>query len=412
MESQTIGTQSAVAVDDNKQEHALKLLDLLLIFARRKRLIAGVTVGAAIAAAAVSLLLPNWYTATTTILPPQQNVSLTASLVGQLGGLSPLTSAGTAAQSLGLKNPNEIYVSMLRSRTVADAMIQRFDLMKVYRARTMPDARKELQKASGMDLSSRDSTITIAVEDRDRKRAAEMANAYVEELRAVTQIHAVSEAAQRRMFFERQMAQAKNNLASAEQALKETQQKTGLIQLNDQSRAIIESVVKLRAEIAAKEVQVQVLRSGATERNPDLIRLEQELAGMRTQLASVERQSGGGGGDIQVATGKVPEAGLEYARRVRDVKYYETVFELLAKQYEAAQLDESRTSAVIEVLDPATSPDKKSSPKRAVIVLVSAFMALFACCAYVLFEDAVRCAQQDPERTAQIKFLRTSISRW
>jgi tyrosine-protein kinase Etk/Wzc len=387
----------------------IDLLDLLIVLAKRKRLILGVTLVSAILTAIVSLLLPNRYTATTKILPPQQSQSATAMLVSQLagGGMGPL--AAMAGSSLGLKNPSDIYIGILKSRTIEDALIQQFDLMRVYRDKRLSDTRKDLSGYSDI-IAEKEGLISISVEDKDPKRAAAMANAYVNELRNVTQHLAISEASQRRLFFEQQVQQAKDDLGNAEVALKETEQKTGMIQLDSQAKAVIEAIGNLCAQVAAKEVQLQAMRSFATEQNPQRILVQEQVAGLREQLRKLQGQEGGDGDPI-VGTGRIPGAGLEYVRKLRDVKYYETIFDLLAKQYEAAKIDESREAAVIQVLDHATEPDRKSSPMRLVIVLLSAAAAFFVMALFVFVGQAVRWAQQQPIHSNRIAVLRRSLLR-
>jgi uncharacterized protein involved in exopolysaccharide biosynthesis len=250
--------------------------------------------------------------------------------------------------------------------------------------------------------------VSIAVEDKDRSRAPQMANAYVEELRKLTQDLAVTEAGQRRLFFERELEGAKNNLADAEQALKATEQKTGLIQLDGQAKAIIESVVRLRALMAAKEVELHAMRLFSTEQNPDVVLGEQQLSGLREQLLLMEKQNSGPG-DVQVPVGNVPEAGLQYLRKLRDVKYAETIFELLLKQYDAARLDESRTAAVIQVVDPAVEPDHKSSPQRTLIVAIGTLLGFVGSAAYVLLAEALRRMRLNPDANGRLTMLQTSV---
>jgi uncharacterized protein involved in exopolysaccharide biosynthesis len=272
----------------------------------------------------------------------------------------------------------------------------------------MSDARKHLENASSIAVG-KDGFIRISVEDKDRRRAPQLANAYVDELRRLTQDLAVTEAGQRRLFFERQLELAKNHLADAEQALKQTEQTTGLIQLDGQAKAIIESVVKLRAAIAAQEVELHAMRLFSTEQNPDVRLGEQQLSGLRAQLVLLEKQSGGG--DVQLPVGNVPEAGLQYVRKLRDVKYAETIFELLAKQYEAARLDEAKTAAIIQVVDPALEPDRKSSPWRSLIVGLAALLGFFGSCLYGLIADALHRMRLEPESNAHLVALRTAISK-
>ena len=380
------------------------VLDLLIILSRRKRIILRTTLATAVLAAIVSWWLPNRYTATANILPPQQSPSLAASMIGQLGALGPM--AAMAQKDLGLKNPNDLYVGMLRSRTVENALIRSFDLLRVYRDKRMSDGRRDLENATSIVLG-KEGFVTISVEDKDRRRAPQVANAYVEQLRKLTQDLAVTEAGQRRLFFERQLELAKNNLADAEQALKETEQKTGLIQLDGQSKAIIEAVVKLRALMAAKEVELHAMRLFSTEQNPDVMLGEQELSGLRAQLALLEKQSGDPG-NVQVPVGNVPEAGLQYVRKLREVKYAETIFEILAKQYEAAKLDEAKTAAIIQVLDPAIEPDRKSSPPRILIVVIVTLLGFFGSAGYILLAEALYRLRLNPQVSARLATLKTT----
>jgi uncharacterized protein involved in exopolysaccharide biosynthesis len=233
----------------------------------------------------------------------------------------------------------------------------------------MVDTRKEFSDNSTIK-TGKDGLITIEFDDEDPVRAAAIANAYVDELDKLTQTLAVTEAAQRRLFFERQLQQVKNDLSEAELALKKTQETTGLIKLDDQGRAIIEAVATIRAQISAKEVELRAMRTYTTEQNPDYVRTQQQLAGLRNELLKLERSSVSGQGDIMLPTGKVPEAGLEYLRRYREIKYQEAIFELLARQFEAAKIDEAKEAAIVQVVDRAIQPDKKSKPRRALIVMV------------------------------------------
>jgi uncharacterized protein involved in exopolysaccharide biosynthesis len=321
-------------------------------------------------------------------------------MLAQLGGL-----AGAAGGALGIKNPNDLYVGMLKSRTLADSLIQRFELQKVYDAKTMFDTRKELDTNTKI-TSGKDGIITIDFDDKDPRRAATVANAYVEELYKLTQTLAVTEASQRRLFFEKQLALAKDHLASAEVALRQTQERTGLIKLDEQGRAIIESVARLRAEIAAKEVQLGAMRTFATENNPDYVMVGRQLGGLRAQLAKLEKTNTAGEGDIFVPTGKVPEVGLEYVRKVRDVKYHEVLFELLAKQYEIARVDEARDTSIIQVLDKAIEPEKKSKPKRLLIVILTALVVGFLAVIWAFVREAGERARQNPQQAERLNLLR------
>jgi uncharacterized protein involved in exopolysaccharide biosynthesis len=294
---------------------------------------------------------------------------------------------------------------MLKSRTIADKLIERFDLKRLYQKETLVETRKELSARTEIS-AGRDGIISVEVDDRNPQRAADLANAYIQELDKLSENLAVTEASQRRLFFEKQLKLAKEALADAEVALKRTQESTGLIQLDMQGRAMIESISRVRAEIAAKEVQLGALGTFATPDNPDYQRLREQLAGLKTQLRRLERPSAGSDGQVFVPTARLPQSGMEYVRRFRDVKYQEVVFELMAKQFEIAKIDEARDTWVVQVLDQAVPPDRKSKPKRALIVIVATFAAVIVCLALAaVFEGAER-ARTHPEKAARLAELK------
>jgi uncharacterized protein involved in exopolysaccharide biosynthesis len=381
-------------------------LELATALARRKWFLLKIMLGAAGIGLIVALLLPNWYTAETRILPPQQQAQSSATaLLSSLAG-SGLGSLASAA-GMNIKNPNDLYVGMLKTRPIADALIRRFDLQKVYRARDMTAARKKLAEETSI-VSERDGMISVSVEDKDKKQAAAMANAYVEELRNLTKGLAITEASQRRLFYEEQLKQAKDDLAGAEVALKQAQQKSGMIQLDAQAKSIIETIGNLRARIAAKKVDIQALRSFATEQNAQVGVAESELAGMETELSRMEKRSGGAD-SFDLSLKNVPEAGLQYIRAARELKYRETLFDILARQYEVARLDEARDAALIQVVEPAVEPERKSFPPRALIIILCAFSGLLLGSLVVIAGQWKAQAQADPARAGKVRALRDAI---
>jgi tyrosine-protein kinase Etk/Wzc len=397
-QSNTMPPQSGAADE-------VSLLDLLIVLAQRKRFILITTAVFVAVSVIISLLLPFRFTATTVILPPQ-NQSAGSALMSQLSG--PIASLA-AGSGLGIKSTNDMYVAMLKSRTVEDAMVQRFDLMTEYHAKRRSDARKAFEGQSDIENNPKDGLIRISVTDRDPKRAAEMTNAYVEEYRKLSGTLAITEASQRRLFFEEQLAQAKDNLANAEEALKKTEQTTGMIQMDSQARALIESATSLRAQIAAKEVEIHAMRSFASDGNPDLKMAEQQLAGWQAQLSHLTGNRSGTEDDLILSRGQVPGAGLEYVRKLRDVRYYDTIFELLAKQFEMAKLDEARQGALIQVIDTAIPPDRRSSPKRIFIVLVATMAGFIIATFWVLITAAFASVQKNPENSERLERLRLTL---
>lgn len=391
--------------DPARAGNEILLLDLLIALAERKHLILWVTAGFTIVAVAVSLLLPGRYTATVTLLPPQQNSSISSQLAAQLGSL------GGIAQMAGgglLKNPNDMYVAMLKSRTVEDAMVTRFGLMQEYHKKYLSDARKKFESRASIDGSGKDGLIHISVEDHDPKRAADLANGYVDQFRELSRNLAFTEAQQRRLFFEDQWKQANKNLADAEEALKETEQKTGVIQLDSQTRALIESAAALRAQIVTKEVQIQGMQSYAAGQNAQLVEAEQELAGLRAQLAKLGGSSDNPDGII-VPKGQMTAVGTEYVRRLRDVKYYEAIFEILARQFELAKLDEAKEGAIIQVVDPAIVPDKQSFPRRGLIVIVSTIIGFLTGVIMALLFAGFQNMMHDPSFRKKLDLLRHKL---
>jgi uncharacterized protein involved in exopolysaccharide biosynthesis len=355
---------------ENKDDIEINIFELLAKLVRHKKIIGGITAGAAVVSLLISLLMTPIFRAETKILPPQQgSSSIAAQLLNQMGGFANLASGAT-----GIKSPNEMYIGFLRSRTVYDKIIDRFGLMKLYDAKYREDARKDLAEALAA-RSGKDGMIVVSVEDRDPRRAADMANAFVEEMIGVSRGLALTEAAQRRLFFEEQLKDVKLALASAEEGIKGFQEKTGALKIDDQARTVIQGIGNLRAQIAAREVQYKVAQTFATPQNPDLQRIEEELRGLKAELNKLE-QRGGNNPDPLMPTGRMPSVGMEYLRKLRDVKYNETLYELLAKQYEMAKLDEARDAVVIQVIDKAVPPERKVKPKRTMIVAFSTFTAL------------------------------------
>jgi uncharacterized protein involved in exopolysaccharide biosynthesis len=387
-------------------EDEISLLDLLIVLVKHKRIVLGVPAIAAAAAGVISFLLPNIYTGTTRILPPQQSSSSAAALLSQLGGaLGGL--AGLAGGAGGIRNPNDLYVGMLKSRTVADNVISRFDLGKVYDEDRLSDARKRLEKETTI-TAGRDGIITIEVEDRDPKRAAGLANTYVEELMKLTKVLAVTEASQRRLFFEQQLVQAKDNLTAAEIAARQGLQKGGLAQVDAQGRSMIEVTARLRAQISVKEVQLGAMRTFAAEGNPELQRVQEEIQALRRELSRIEGSSPAaalGSGDVSA------KIGLGNLGRLRDVKYYEFLYEFLAKQYELAKIDEAKDATVVQVMDKAIEPDRRSKPKRGLIALLSVVAGFFVAISAVFLREALQKAHRNPGDEARLNMLKSHFLR-
>jgi uncharacterized protein involved in exopolysaccharide biosynthesis len=399
LQTEPILDDSSIAPPLPKTE--VSVLDIVALLAGHRRFIGRFVLAALVLAIIVSFLLPVRYEAQVVLLPPQQNSSMSSMLMSQLGGLSSL--ASLAGGGLNLKNPVDMYVSLLTSRTVEDAMIQRFGLMAEYREKRLSDARKEFESRTSAVAGTKDGMIRITVEDRDPKRAAELANGYVDEFRKLSASLAITEAARRRLFFESQLQQAKNDLADAEEAMKKMEQTTGVLQIDSQARSLIESAAILRGQVVAKEVQIQGMRSFAAEDNPQLILAKQELASLQSQLQQLAGSHNDADSDIILSRGKVTASGLDYIRRLREVKYRETIFELLAKEFEMAKLDEAREGSIIQVVDSGVVPDKRSSPHRLLIIAGSTILAFLVAIFWVMLREGWTRAPENRMRLAMIR---------
>jgi uncharacterized protein involved in exopolysaccharide biosynthesis len=393
--------EAQIAAHGSASEHVddgVSVIDVLIALARHKKLIIGLPLVVGLVAAAVSFALPNIYKANTKLLPPQQSQPTATALLSQLGGV-----AGLAAGAAGLKSPADLYVGMLKSRTVADRLIAEFQLKKVYDVDLQEKARKELEARTTIN-SGKDGLITIEVEDEGQERVAKLANAYVAELGSLTKVLAVTEAAQRRLFFERQLELSKNNLAKAEIALKGALDNSGVISVDSESRAVVETIARVNAQISAKEIKLGSMRAFVTSNHPEYRATAEELNSLRAELSKLENGRVAGGERGRAAD--TPTRGFENIQLLRDVKYYQMLYELLAKQYEAARLDEAKDPSIIQVLDPAVAPERKFRPKRAIIVIGSTVGALFFAMFYALLLESKRRALLAPAtagRWAELK---------
>jgi uncharacterized protein involved in exopolysaccharide biosynthesis len=260
-------------------------------------------------------------------------------------------------------------------------------------------------------VAGKNTLVTISVKDHDPKRAAELANGYLDALREQNGRLALTEAAQRRLFFEQQLEREKNALADAEVEMKKTQEQTGLIAPNGQAQMQIEATAQLRAQITNRQVELAAIRQGATDQNPQVVRLQTQIAGLQHQLQLLENDpSKLQPGDIQLPTAKVPALGLEYIRKQREVKYHEVLFDLIAKQYESARLDESRDAPVLQVIDRAVVPDKKSWPPRLLLMLSSCVLGGFVGVTWVIFRHFVVTLTLDPVKASKLDTLRQAAS--
>ncbi|WP_394673371.1 GumC family protein [Limnobacter sp.] len=378
----------------------ISLVELATTLGEEKKLIFGLPFVVGIVAIVVSLFLTPIFTAKTTLLPPQNSggggAAAALASLGGLAGLAGISTGGTTADTV---------IAMLQSRSAKDQIIDQFNLVEYYEAELRTDVYGTLNEVVRVSSDKKSNLITIEVDDKDPDLAAKMANAYYGVLKDLMTRVAVTEAQQRRQFFEDQFAKSKEELSAAEVKLKETQERTGLVELKSQAEATIEAVARLRAEIAQREVQLSAMRTFATPENSDYRRVVAELNGLRVELKKLDK--GGTGGELGlVSAGNLPEQGLEYVRALREVKYQEAVFEIMAKQFELAKVDEAKDGGNVQQLDMAAVPERKSKPKRALIVVLSVLAAGFLAVLIALLKGAMRKAGSDEESATRLQALK------
>ena len=391
------------------EEDAISLVDLLLVFARHKKKIIIVPFLVGCITAGYSLIVPEIYTASTTLIPSDRKQSSAMSMLSQLGPL-----AGMAGAGLGGGSDTEVLMTMLKSRRVKDEIIAKHQLRKGKdRDLSMEQARERLTVATETSLGIKDGVITISVEAEIPEKAAKMANDYVTELERLSRELALTEASQRRAFLEKQLVEASTKLQVAEEAMKRSQETTGLIRLEEQAGAAIDAIATLQAQIVAKEVELGAMKLSATDDNPEVKRVVTILAQMRTQLANLERNNSESkqSSSSIITTSQVPKAGLEYARRLRDLKYAETINQLLKQQYEMAKVEEAQNAPILQILDVAIPPEQRSSPKRKQMVLVAIVASGFGMCLLAFVLEAKRQSETDPEQAGKIADLKQTFWR-
>lgn len=368
----------------------ISLLDLLLTIADNLRLLVLGPLTVGLIALGYSFSIPPTYTAKTQFLPPQQQQSASASLLASLGSLG-----GLAGAVGGIKNPADQYLAYMNSVTFQDALIERFNLLERYEAKSKTDARLALT-GSVRAVFGKDSLISVEVDDKDPNFAADLANAYVEELGKLLGKLATTEAQQRRLFFEKQLTLAKDKLIQSEIALKSTGVSSSVLKSNPSSA--VAAVAGLQAAVTAQEVKLGAMRGYLAESAPDFKQAVSELANLRAQLGKQEK-------DSPSTSGKATTEG-DYITKYREFKYHETLFELFTKQFELAKVDESKEGAVIQVLDSAQVPERKAKPKKAMFAIIATLASGVTLLVFVFLRQALAKAGQSPDfaqKKAQLK---------
>ncbi len=373
--------------DATEQGDEIHLLDLLQVVVENLRLLVLGPLAVGVAALGISFVVPPTYTAKVQFIPPKQQQSSAAAALSDLGILG-----GAAGAIAGVKNPADQYAALLKSTSVADALTLQFKLAERYDQNFKDKIRKELAANTRVAVGAKDGLISVEVDDHDAQTAADMANAYVSELRKLLNRVALTEAQQRRVFFERMVGESKLQMVRAEQALK-TSGVDGAA-LNLSATSALEGVARLKAQINVQEVKLAAMRGYLADTAPEFKLAVNELAALRHQLERADQGS----------TGTANQS--DYVARLREFKYQEALYTLYLKQFEIARVDESREGAVIQVVDAAEKPDRKSKPKKALIAVIATLATGFALLLFVFVRNAYRNARQVPETAQRLARLR------
>jgi tyrosine-protein kinase Etk/Wzc len=374
-------------------EDEISLLDLAIALGEEKKTIFVIPAITITLAIVVSLFMQPIFTAKTVMMPPQQQQSGAASALASLGAL-----AGLAGGASGIKSPDEMYIAFMQSESLQNAVIKKLDLQDRYKVQTLVDTRAALKGVVKITSDKKSGLITIEADDKDPEFAAKLANTHVEELRNMTGRLAVTDAQQRRVFYEQAIAKTQAELADAEASFRTAKETSGMLVTAVIAETAVRAGAEMRGQIAAKEVQLAAMSNFATPQNPDVQRLAGELAALRSQLKKLEQGSGG-----YEKSSPLQQLAI---KSYRDIKAREAMMGVLVAQYESARIDEAKEGPLIQQVDVALAPERKSKPKRAIMVLVAAFAGLFLGVLVAFVRRAIRKTAESDEASEQIARLK------
>jgi capsule polysaccharide export protein KpsE/RkpR len=370
----------------------------------------------------IVFLIPARYTSTARLMPPDKAGQGLASMVAAVGKGGDLSSLGT--ELLGVKTSGDLFVGVLKSETVQNALVNKFDLRKLYGEKRYEDARKKLEDRTDVTTDRKSGIITIKVTDRSPQRAAEMAREYVEQLNRVVISLDTGSAHRERVFLESRLKEVQLDLESAEKDFSQFASKNATLDVKEQGRAMIGAAGELEGELIAAQTELEGLRQIYTSNNVRVRSLEARIAEYKRQLqkmggqsgsppaGSPENAAGGESGDLVPTIRQLPILGVTWSDLYRRTKVEETVFETLTKQYEMARVEEAREVPSIKVLDVAGVPEKKSFPPRAVLIIVGVLLAVIGAGAWTIWSGRwEKVDPNDPRKVLANEIVQTVKAR-
>jgi uncharacterized protein involved in exopolysaccharide biosynthesis len=382
----------------NGDDDEISLIDLAIALGEEKKTLFAVPLFTTSVAIVVSLIMTPVFTAKTLMMPPQQQQSSAASALASLGAL-----AGLAGGAAGVKSPDEMYIAFMESESLQNSIIKKMNLQTRYEAKTLTDTRAGLKGAVKITSDKKSGLISIEATDKDPVFAAQLANLYIDELHNLLGRLAVTDAQQRRVFYEDQIKKTQADLVNAESRFRLANEKSGMQMTSILAETSLRANAEMRGQIAAKEVQLQAMSRFETTQNPDVQKLTSEMSALRQQLSKLESGSGN-------TTSAVNPMQQEASQAYRDIKVQQAMLEVLIKQYEIARVDEAKEGPLVQQVDPATPPERRSKPKRSLIVLVSALGGLFLGVLAAFVRRSIKKAATDPESSQLMLQLREAWS--
>ncbi|MDH4222575.1 MAG: Wzz/FepE/Etk N-terminal domain-containing protein [candidate division Zixibacteria bacterium] len=388
---------------DLKEREKINMYDYLVVILKYRRFIFLNFVLVCFTVAFFSLFLPKWYRAKTTLLPPEKSslgVGISSSLIGEFSAFSGLSLPMTAT-------PSDVFAAILKSRSVVEPVIVKEDLLRIYGVNKLEDGIKEFHSHFKVTVES-EGIISIEFEDRNKERAARVANLLVEELDRVNQLTNTSKAKNARIFIEERLNQTLKNLNAAEDSLKSFQERNRAIVLDEQMRASVQAAAELKAQMLSAEIEMNVLSKNMSPEHSQIQLLKSRINEIRRQLEILESgsQSSKDNKALGVSLSHAPSLSLELVRLMREVKIQEELFELLTQQYEQYKIEETKDTPTVQVLDKASTPDEKSRPKRAKLVMIAGITSLFLGLLFSFgLEYIKRAKTQHPEDFRKIEVI-------
>ena len=391
---QVFDTQDGSVPGPGTNAGTVNLIDYLEVIAKHRRMIVRMTLAAFVTAIIASLLMAKKYSSTAMIVPPQQDNGLMGLMMKQVSGGGGV--ASLAGDLLGKGSPADFYASVLKCEAIEDKVIDRFDLIKEYGQDNRLDTYKKIDKTVTIEVGKKDGIISVSVLDKDPKKAADMANYFVDELGKLAAQLSVTDAAQDRAFAENRLAQAKADLARSEEAIRVFQSQNKAIDIVEQAKGTIKGVADLEGQLAVEEVKLAGMLRVLTESSQDVKNERAVIANIRSQISKFE---GIRVGSAVPGVGSVPALGQNYVRLLREFKTQEALVELLTKQYEMSKFTEAKDLSSIQIIQRAKAADKKIKPQRSLLVLAATLVTfVFAVIVAFLLDLAERMPPEQRER--------------